>query len=46
MPARRTVEMKPVHLVSLPPAPVSIIADEIPLPNEYVDPTWAKDLVK
>lgn len=32
-------------MVSLPPAPVSIVHTEIPLPAKYEEPLWAKDIM-
>lgn len=33
-------------MMSLPPAPVSILRDEIPLPKSYVEPLWTRDLIR
>jgi AAA+ superfamily predicted ATPase len=41
-PARQVRQMQPV---SLPVAPMSIMRDEVPLPDRYIHPLWAADLV-
>jgi SpoVK/Ycf46/Vps4 family AAA+-type ATPase len=42
-PARQARQMQPI---SLPVAPMSIMRDEIPLPDGYAHPLWASDLIR
>lgn len=44
-PRREVKTLQPMKL-TLPPAPVSISMSDIPLPKDYQEPLWAKDILE